>query len=128
MLKIKVRVVDRSDAVIASLTGENVKSLFDPFALQRWKHAPCFDSVGSSMAPRFGTDVTLLGVSQPLLVPGARARIELAPWVPPLALDGLDGYSHCWVLYIFHANTDGLGALDASLGPPKPGATFRAKV
>jgi len=65
---------------------------------------------------------------QPLLVPGARARIELAPWVPPLALDGLDGYSHCWVLYIFHANTDGLGALDASLGPPKPGATFRAKV
>jgi tRNA-Thr(GGU) m(6)t(6)A37 methyltransferase TsaA len=52
----------------------------------------------------------------------------LDPWVPPAALEGLEQYSHCWVLYLFHANTDGLGALDMHNGPPQPGATFRAKV
>eukprot|EP00850_Spirogloea_muscicola_P005193 SM000023S07649 [mRNA] locus=s23:587534:590408:- [translate_table: standard] len=44
---------------------------------------------------------------QPLLVPLARAELRLAPGgVPPAALDGLGGYSHCWLLYVFHANTD----------------------
>ncbi|MCO5583465.1 hypothetical protein L7F22_037376 [Adiantum nelumboides] len=44
---------------------------------------------------------------QPLLVPLARACLVLTPGgVPATALDGLTGYSHCWLLYIFHANTD----------------------
>eukprot|EP00249_Psilotum_nudum_P009112 c21717_g1_i1 orf=199-1581(-) len=44
---------------------------------------------------------------QPLLVPLARACLTLsAGGVPPIAFEGLEGYSHCWLLYIFHANTD----------------------
>jgi len=43
---------------------------------------------------------------QPLLVPLARARLQLAPGVPPACLDGLEQYSHCWILYYFHCNTD----------------------
>ncbi|KAI5054599.1 hypothetical protein GOP47_0029744 [Adiantum capillus-veneris] len=44
---------------------------------------------------------------QPLLVPLARACLVLSPGgVPATALDGLTGYSHCWLLYVFHANTD----------------------
>eukprot|EP00873_Tetraselmis_striata_P004981 jgi/Tetstr1/425245/TSEL_015700.t1 len=43
---------------------------------------------------------------QPLLVPLARARLQLAPGVPPGCLEGLEQYSHCWVMYIFHCNTD----------------------
>lgn len=44
---------------------------------------------------------------QPLLVPLARACLILSPGgVPATALDGLTEYSHCWLLYIFHANTD----------------------
>ena len=44
---------------------------------------------------------------QPLLVPLARSRLDLPPGtVPPAALEGLEGYSHCWLLYVFHANTD----------------------
>lgn len=44
---------------------------------------------------------------QPLLVPLARACLVLSPGgVPATALDGLTDYSHCWLLYIFHANTD----------------------
>jgi hypothetical protein len=65
---------------------------------------------------------------QPLLVPAARARVELASWVDPLALEGLDGYSHCWVFYLFHANTDTLSMLDATQGPPQQGSTYRSKV
>ena len=43
---------------------------------------------------------------QPLLVPLARSRLRLVSDIPPLALEGLELYSHVWVLYIFHENTD----------------------
>jgi hypothetical protein len=42
---------------------------------------------------------------QPLLVPSARSVLRLAPNIPADCLDGLQQYSHCWVLYLFHANT-----------------------
>jgi hypothetical protein len=42
---------------------------------------------------------------QPLLVPAARGVLRLAPYVSPDCLEGLTQYSHCWVLYLFHANT-----------------------
>ncbi|XP_078438491.1 tRNA-thr(GGU) m(6)t(6)A37 methyltransferase [Wolffia australiana] len=44
---------------------------------------------------------------QPLLVKLARARLRFdASLVPASALEGLSEYSHCWVLYVFHLNTD----------------------
>ncbi|GAX84200.1 hypothetical protein CEUSTIGMA_g11623.t1 [Chlamydomonas eustigma] len=43
---------------------------------------------------------------QPLLVPAARCRISLAPDIPPSSLSGLEEYSHVWIIYIFHENTD----------------------
>lgn len=44
---------------------------------------------------------------QPLLVPLAKAHLVLSPGgVPHQALDGLAMYSHCWLLYVFHENTD----------------------
>ncbi|EFJ52642.1 hypothetical protein VOLCADRAFT_102619 [Volvox carteri f. nagariensis] len=43
---------------------------------------------------------------QPQLVPLARSRLVLAPNIPVACLEGLEQYSHCWVLYVFHANTD----------------------
>ena len=43
---------------------------------------------------------------QPLLVPAARARLALRPELGAEFLEGLQQYSHCWVLYIFHENTD----------------------
>ena len=44
---------------------------------------------------------------QPLLVPAARSVLKLAPFVSADCLQGLQQYSHCWVLYLFHANTSG---------------------
>ena len=45
---------------------------------------------------------------QGLLVPAARARLRLDPTViqPAAALEGLDGFSHVWLLYDFHENTN----------------------
>jgi tRNA (Thr-GGU) A37 N-methylase len=42
---------------------------------------------------------------QGLLVPDARAAVVLAPSVPPETLEGLDGYSHAYLLWVFHENT-----------------------
>ncbi|XP_058113850.1 uncharacterized protein LOC131256824 isoform X2 [Magnolia sinica] len=44
---------------------------------------------------------------QPLIVPLARACLVLdSGRAPAEALEGLADYSHCWILYIFHLNTD----------------------
>ncbi|KAI7842910.1 hypothetical protein COHA_003421 [Chlorella ohadii] len=43
---------------------------------------------------------------QPLLVPAARAALTLRPEMSGAYFEGLQEYSHCWVLYIFHENTD----------------------
>ncbi|XP_010263112.1 PREDICTED: uncharacterized protein LOC104601467 [Nelumbo nucifera] len=44
---------------------------------------------------------------QPLLVPLARACLAFdSGQFPPAALEGLGEYSHCWILYVFHLNTD----------------------
>ncbi|XP_076904029.1 uncharacterized protein LOC143559289 [Bidens hawaiensis] len=44
---------------------------------------------------------------QPLIVPLARARLTFdASLVPPASLEGLEEYSHCWIIYVFHLNTD----------------------
>lgn len=42
---------------------------------------------------------------QPLLVPLARSRLQLLSDVHASSLEGLDQYSHCWVIYVFHENT-----------------------
>ncbi|XP_056177093.1 uncharacterized protein LOC115677494 isoform X2 [Syzygium oleosum] len=44
---------------------------------------------------------------QPLIVPLARACLLFdVSRVPPASLEGLEGYSHCWIIYVFHLNTD----------------------
>ncbi|KAG9131722.1 hypothetical protein Leryth_009456 [Lithospermum erythrorhizon] len=44
---------------------------------------------------------------QPLLVPLAKACLMFdRSRVPQASLDGLEGYSHCWIIYVFHLNTD----------------------
>ncbi|XP_020107766.1 uncharacterized protein LOC109723710 isoform X1 [Ananas comosus] len=61
---------------------------------------------------------------QPLLVPLARACLVLDPTrVPAEGLEGLADYSHCWILYVFHLNTD----LDKLWKEPSR-SKFKAKV
>lgn len=52
---------------------------------------------------------------QGLLVPAARARLRLDPQViqPTAALEGLDGFSHVWLIFDFHENTNACKAAAA---------------
>ena len=43
---------------------------------------------------------------QPLLVEEARAELVLRRELPEGLLSGLEEFSHCWVLFVFHENTD----------------------
>ncbi|ONI27565.1 hypothetical protein PRUPE_1G095000 [Prunus persica] len=44
---------------------------------------------------------------QPVLVPLSRACLIFnTARVPPASLEGLGEYSHCWVIYVFHQNTN----------------------
>ncbi|KAL6532805.1 hypothetical protein OROGR_013765 [Orobanche gracilis] len=44
---------------------------------------------------------------QPLLVPLAKASLIFDNTrVPQASIEGLEGYSHCWIIYVFHLNTD----------------------
>jgi len=45
----------------------------------------------------------------------ARGRLTLHQHVPSAALEGLEEFSHVWLIYVFHANTD----LQQSLGDRK---------
>lgn len=54
---------------------------------------------------------------QPLLVPLARSRLQLVSDVHASSLEGLEQYSHCWVIYVFHENTGKSGwVLGAPIG------------
>lgn len=61
---------------------------------------------------------------QPLLVDAARCKLQLSADVPAACLDGLTQYSHAWLLYVFHANTD----LAKCLGPDRSGVKARIAV
>ncbi|KAK4367111.1 hypothetical protein RND71_014991 [Anisodus tanguticus] len=53
----------------------------------------CFSQVALIFVIRNGTP------RQPLIVPLARACLVFDPTrVPPASLEGLEGYSHCWII------------------------------
>ncbi|KAL6191517.1 hypothetical protein ACLB2K_037907 [Fragaria x ananassa] len=60
---------------------------------------------------------------QPLIVPLSRACLIFnSDRVPPASLEGLGDYTHCWVIYVFHLNTN-LERLWKN-----PAKSFKAKV
>jgi tRNA (Thr-GGU) A37 N-methylase len=61
----------------------------------------CIGKLDSVFRKRFGTP------RQGLVVPYARARLQLdSHHYPKDSLDGLQEYSHVWLIYVFHANTN----------------------
>ena len=57
---------------------------------------------------------------QALLVPEARARLVFYKDIPHISYTDLKGFSHLWIIYVFHENTN----LHKRLG----GKGFKAKV
>ena len=54
------------------------------------------------------------------VAPHSRGRLVLHPHVDPQSLDGLSAYSHVWLLFVFHLNTN--SAVRAKVRPPRLGA------
>jgi len=54
------------------------------------------------------------------LVPRARCEVKMEARLPRHLLEGLDEYTHCWVIYVFHANTN--------LAGTKTGGAAKGKV
>ncbi len=64
---------------------------------------------------------------QPLLAPAATATLELLPpFDQPEALEGLEGVSHLWLLFVFHAA--GHGSKHLRVRPPRLGGNQRIGV
>ena len=53
---------------------------------------------------------------QPLLVERSRSSLTLRRELSTEFLEGLDQFSHCWILYMFHKNTDFQKVWDPSYG------------
>jgi len=65
---------------------------------------------------------------QPRLVPAAEARVELLPpYDREEAFQALDGFSHVWLLFIFHADCLEAG-WSPTVRPPRLGARTRVGV
>jgi tRNA-Thr(GGU) m(6)t(6)A37 methyltransferase TsaA len=70
--------------------------------------------IESCYRDKFGTP------RQPGLAPSSWARLRLAKeWQPELALQGLEGFSHVWIIFLFHQNTN--LRYHAKVHPPRMG-------
>eukprot|EP00535_Pseudo-nitzschia_heimii_P006596 CAMPEP_0197178780 /NCGR_PEP_ID=MMETSP1423-20130617/3959_1 /TAXON_ID=476441 /ORGANISM="Pseudo-nitzschia heimii, Strain UNC1101" /LENGTH=415 /DNA_ID=CAMNT_0042628593 /DNA_START=25 /DNA_END=1272 /DNA_ORIENTATION=- len=58
---------------------------------------------------------------QGALVPSSRGCIEFTTSLPPEVLDGIDGYSHLWVIFQFHENTSLATSRKTKIRPPRGG-------
>lgn len=73
------------------------------------------ESIGTIVSPftkRMGTP------RQPQLVPASRGYIQFNPQLSVELLDGIAEYNYIWIVFEFHANTDGAGAGDNGIADP----------
>jgi tRNA (adenine37-N6)-methyltransferase len=70
-------------------------------------------TVVSPFTKRMGTP------RQGALVPSSRAFIQFS--IPMEAMDGTDQYSHLWIIFEFHANTDLASSKKTKIRPPRGG-------
>ena len=96
-------VKQRNDAKLEneSISTNGCKSTNDPNPNQNDMLLKCVGEVVSPFLKRMGTP------RQGALAPHARGYIQMNSSVAPLeTLSGIEAYSHAWVLFWFHANTD----------------------
>ncbi|KAJ4745073.1 tRNA (Adenine(37)-N6)-methyltransferase [Rhynchospora pubera] len=88
----RVRAQQALRKVVSQQSGEGSKEVYPMVPI---------GTVHSCFSTRNGTP------RQPLVVPLARACLVLDPArASAEALEGFSDYSHCWILYVFHLNTD----------------------
>jgi len=77
---------------------------------------PTGDTAASSTVPSFtfhaiGTISSVFKLRygtprQGTIAPSARGSLTLAPHIPAASLEGLEEYSHVWLVFVFHANAN----------------------
>eukprot|EP00559_Dactyliosolen_fragilissimus_P007255 CAMPEP_0184866312 /NCGR_PEP_ID=MMETSP0580-20130426/21818_1 /TAXON_ID=1118495 /ORGANISM="Dactyliosolen fragilissimus" /LENGTH=395 /DNA_ID=CAMNT_0027365935 /DNA_START=82 /DNA_END=1269 /DNA_ORIENTATION=+ len=75
----------------------------------------CIGVVVSPFMKRMGTP------RQGALAPDSRGYIQIDPSVAMETLEGLEMYSHVWLVFKFHANTDIPGSAKTKVRPPRAG-------
>jgi tRNA-Thr(GGU) m(6)t(6)A37 methyltransferase TsaA len=83
----------------------------DPYAMK-------LSTIGTIVSPytkRMGTP------RQGALVPHSRGYIQFTKSLSPEAVDGIDEYSHMWVIFQFHANTSLATSKKSKIRPPRGG-------
>eukprot|EP00934_Nitzschia_sp_Nitz4_P003245 Nitzschia sp. Nitz4//scaffold25_size161228//104084//105130//NITZ4_002442-RA/size161228-processed-gene-0.192-mRNA-1//-1//CDS//3329544622//3235//frame0 len=58
---------------------------------------------------------------QGMLVPSSRGIIQFNASLSPEAVDGIEEYSHIWVIFAFHANTSLATSKKSKIRPPRAG-------
>jgi len=71
----------------------------------------CIGKVVSPFTKRMGCP------RQGALVPNARGYIQLS--IPEQTVEGMDSYSHAWIIFAFHANTDRPDSAKTKIRPPR---------
>ncbi|KAL3902798.1 MAG: hypothetical protein SGILL_010693, partial [Bacillariaceae sp.] len=75
-------------------------------------------TIGTIVSPypkRMGTP------RQGALVPSSRGCVQFVPSLAPECLDGIDEYSHLWVVFQFHENTSLATSKKTKIRPPRGG-------
>lgn len=81
-------------------------------------HAMKLSTIGTIYSPypkRMGTP------RQGTLVPSSRGYIQFVSSISPEAVDGIEDYSHIWVVFAFHANTSLATSKKSKIRPPRAG-------
>jgi tRNA (adenine37-N6)-methyltransferase len=73
----------------------------------------CIGTIVSPYTKRMGTP------RQGALAPASRAFIQFS--IPFEAVEGLEQYSHLWIIFEFHANTDQASSKKTKIRPPRGG-------
>lgn len=63
-----------------------------------------------------------------MLVPSSRATLTLTPNMSPEILDGLEDFTHIWLTFKFHLNTNSLKEAKAFVPQENKNFTFKAKI
>jgi tRNA-Thr(GGU) m(6)t(6)A37 methyltransferase TsaA len=97
--EVKLRTLSKEKTALALQIKTSIGDEFtNPQAQQHAMVLKCIGTVVSPYTKRMGTP------RQGLLVPSSRAFIELN--LQTEALDGIESYSHVWIIFGFHANTN----------------------
>jgi tRNA-Thr(GGU) m(6)t(6)A37 methyltransferase TsaA len=107
----RIRAEVKLRALLNEQKGASVSASKDTHAM----NMSCIGTIVSPYTKRMGTP------RQGALVPSSRAFVQLSSALPREVLEGIDEYSHVWIIFGFHANTSLATSRKTKVRPPRGG-------